>query len=445
LYTLSQLEGAGDVFSVSTMRIIRENLDKKRVGKVFNALIQMHKSFRTSFAFIKGEPVQRIHAAGNLGVEVEYYNAEPIEAEAIIKDFIRSFDLSRAPLLRVGLIKLAEKKYILIVDMHHIMSDALSKRIIWDDFNRLYNRLPMKELKIHYSDFAQWQHSNAVKSAVMHQETYWLKEFSGKIPVINLPTDYERPVNKSPEGGYQIFKINKREASALKALALKENTTMFVIMLAVYNVFLSKISRQKDIVVGVPTAGRRHPGLDVVIGMFVNTLALRNCPVDEITFVDFLTHTRQRTLETFVNQDYQFEDLVNKVVKQRDPSRNPLFDVFFSFRAPGVSQELPINLSDNEDAVVMPWEEAPRQGTTLSMFDLYFLGAEIKEELLLVLTYSSRLFKNETIERFVHYIKEIISSVTENNQERLKNIKISHDLGTAVSTIFHEEEDEFGF
>jgi len=222
---------------------------------------------------------------------------------------------------------------------------------------------------------------------------------------------------------------------------------MVVIMLAVYNVFLSKISRQKDIVVGVPTAGRHHPGLDDIIGMFVNTLALRNYPGDEKTFADFLKQVRQRTLEAFTNQDYQFEDLVNQVVKQRDTSRNPIFDVFFSFRAPGITQELPVSLTDDEESPLKPDEETKTFGAenTLSMFDLYFQGAEIKEEIFLVLVYSTKLFKKETMEKFINYMIEIILSVTGNNQVKLKDIKISHDLGSAAPTIFQDEEGDFGF
>jgi surfactin family lipopeptide synthetase A len=447
MFTLSQLEGGGMVYITSLTRIIRENLDENRVRDGFTALIKRHESFRTSFEFINSEPAQRIHHEVNFAINYFDLEIDRVEAklEEVNNNFNRPFNLSQAPLLRVGLLKLEEKKYILMIRMHHIISDALSKKIIWDEFNRLYNRQQLNQLNIQYKDFCEWQNSKAVKAAVKHQETYWLKEFQGEIPIINLPTDYQRPVNKSYEGGFQIFKINKKETSVLKALALKENTTLFVIMLTIYYIFLSKISRQKDIIVGIPIAGRRHAGLDNTIGMFVNTLALRNYIGDKQTWVDFLKRVRQRALEAFANKDYQFDDLVDKVVKQRDTSRNPIFDVFFSFRAPGVSQELPPGLTDDEDSNVAPGEKSPHQGVTLSFFDLYFLGKEIKEELFLVFFYSSELFKRETIARFVSYVKEIVSAVVENNIIELGDIKISHDLGIAASTILRDEENDFGF
>ncbi|MGD2085003.1 MAG: condensation domain-containing protein [Candidatus Aminicenantes bacterium] len=448
MFTLSQLEGAGAVYITSMTRIIRENLDEKRVRNVFTALIKRHESFRTSFEFINGEPVQKIHHEVNFHIKyLDLVKINRVEAklEAVKNNFNRPFNLSQVPLLRVGLFKLEEKKYILMIKMHHIISDALSNRIAWDEFNRLYHRHPLMELKIQYKDFCEWQNRMDVKGVMKHQETYWLRKFQGEIPLINLPTDYPRPVNKSYEGGFHFFKINKKETSALKSLALKENTTLFVIMLTLYYILLSKISRQKDIIVGIPIAGRRHAGLDHTIGVFVNSLALRNKVEEKKIWEDFLKRIRQRTLEAFANQDYQFEDLVDKVVKQRDTSRNPIFDVFFSFRAPGVSQELPPGLADDEDSNLEPGEKSLHQGDTLSFFDLYFLGKEIKEELFLVFVYSSELFKKETIARFVGYTKEIVSTVVENNMIKLGDIKVSHDLGIAAPTILQDEEHEFDF
>lgn len=448
MFTLSQAEGAGAVYITSLTRIIRENLDEKKVQQVFTALLKRHESFRTSFGFVAGEPVQRIHP--EVDFHIRYFDlsgTDRVEAklEEVGKKFRGSFDLSQAPLLRVGLFKLAEKRYFLMITMHHIISDGLSNRITWDEFNRLYYRQQLKELCIQYKDFCEWQNSRAVKAAVKHQETFWLKEFQGEIPIINLPGDFQRPVNKSYEGGFHLFKINEKETSALKTLALKENTTLFVIMLTIYYIFLSKISRQKDIIVGIPIAGRRHTGLDNTMGMFVNSLALRNHVEDKKTWEDFLKGVRQRTIEAFANQDYQFEELVDRVVKQRDASRNPLFDVFFSFRAPGVSQELPPGLTDDEDPGRAPGEKSPHQGVTFSLFDLYFLGQEIKKELFLIFIYSSELFKKETIARFVGYLKEIVPVVVENNMIKLGDIKISHDLGFAASPILHEEESDFEF
>jgi hypothetical protein len=427
LFTLYQMEESGITYIISTQRYFRENLDKKQVEHVFKILISRHESLRTSFSFVHGEPVQRIHPKS--GFTLLYDDSG--------QQFpVRAFDLSQPPLFRVELHLLEEKKYRLKIHLHHIISDATSNRLIWNEFNRLYNRQPLAPLRIQYRDFSQWQSSEQVKPVLRHQESYWLERFKGKLPLLQLPLDSPRPAAKSYDGGYRFFNIGKKETSALNALALKENTTLFIILLSIYYLFLARISRQKDLIVGIPIAGRRHRGLDNIVGMFVNTLALRNNPADESTFTAFIREVRQRTLEAFENQDYPFDDLVYKVSPQRDPSRNPIFDVFFSFRAPGVSQEMP-EIPGKDDAL--------RQGSLLSMFDLYLMGTEANEELILVFVYAAKLFKIETINRFIGYIEEIISTVTENSTIMLKDISISHDLGFARPRVFPAEESDFGF
>jgi non-ribosomal peptide synthetase component F len=297
-------------------------------------------------------------------------------------------------------------------------------------------------LKIHYKDFCQWLNSERVKAIVKQQETYWLKQFHGDIPVLNMAVDYPRPVLKSYEGGCLTFNISPKETAALKALTLKKNTTLFVILLAVYNVFLSKISRQEDIIVGIPMAGRTYDGLNDIIGMFVNTVTLRNYPDGEKTFEDFLDRVKQRTLDAFENQDYPFEDLVNKVTKHRDAGRNPVFDVFFSFTYPGVSAELEEELP--QDGISQLKVSAYEDGAPMSMFDLYMSGLEKEGELFLGFTYAAGLFKKETIERFTGYFKEIVSAVIRDNRVKLKDIKISHHLGIAASAVFQHEENRDG-
>jgi len=456
LFTLNRLEGAGTIYNVSWIRIIEGKLDKNRLEEMFKILVKRHESFRTSFESLEGEPVQRIH--DNVEFEVEYYDAQgtaPGEKgngglhANIIKNFIRPFALSNAPLLRAGLVKLSNDSHILIYDMHHIMSDMTSKKILIDEFIRLYKGERLHELKVQYKDFCQWWNNERVKAAVKRQEKYWLQEFSGEIPVLNLPTDYPRPGNKRFEGASLSFTIDRKEAAVLRTLASQENTTLFAIVLSIYNVFLAKLGRQEDIIVGIPIVGRRHSDLDNVIGMFVNTLVLRNYPSGGITFVDFLNRVKQRTIDSFDNQDYPFEDLVNHVVKTRDTGRNPIFDVFFSFAYPnvkidGVQQE---DLQDDGASVSdLHLKVKPYAGeSSLSMFDMYLFGLSAREEISLGIVYSTQLFKKETIERFAGYFKEIVSAIVANNKIKLEEIKISHDLGTAKSSLFQDDDSGFEF
>ncbi len=448
LFFLDRLGQTGILYNVVEVKVIEDNLDRELSQETFKRLICRHESFRTSFKMVGEEPVQCIQPAQEIEFEIEYFDLSSSRhrtSDNIINNFVRPFDLSRAPLLRVGLIKEEDKRCLLVVDMHHIMSDALSKGILWNEFTRVYRGERLAPLRFQYRDFACWQNSETVQAALKQQQEYWLGVFAAGIPVLKLPIDYERPAKKSYDGGCRFFKIGKTETAGLKALALKENTTIFAAMFAIYNVFLSKISRQTDVVVGVPIAGRRHAGLDRLIGMFVNTLALNTHIEPGTSFKDFLRSIRHRLVEAFENQDYQFEDLVNQVVKARDAGRNPIFDVFFSFRAAGISLDLPQDLSWDEDPGRQSEKAAPVEGTSLSMFDLYFYGAEVKEELILGFTYSAKLFKRETIARFVRYIRNIISELVQDDQLELADIKISHDLGSASVKVSTAEERDFGF
>ncbi|MCP4158035.1 MAG: hypothetical protein GY757_60565, partial [bacterium] len=177
------------------------------------------------------------------------------------------------------------------------------------------NELP--PLRIQYKDYSQWQHSEKEKGNIKNQETYWLKQFEDEIPVLELPLDYPRPAIQSFEGDSVNFALTGDETKALKMMALSTGTTVFMVLLSVYNTLLAKLGNPEDIIVGTPVAGRRHADLEKIIGMFVNTLALRNFPEGEKTFNEFLTEVKGRTLDAFENQEYQFEELVDKVSVNR--------------------------------------------------------------------------------------------------------------------------------
>lgn len=449
LFLIDRFEETGLVYNVTVSRTTAGNPGKKQIEEIFKTLVKRHETFRTSFQLIAGEPVQCIRK--EIDFEIEYFDLQTngkLQITHIIGNFIRPFDLAEAPLLRVGLVKLSTDRHLLVIDMHHIISDQASKRILTGEFNRLYRGEDLSPLKIQYKDFCHWLDSGPVENLLKQQESYWLREYSGEIPLLNLPADYPRPREKNYQGSSLSFKIEKQFTAPLKALALKKNTTLFVVLFSIYNIFLAKISNQKDIIVGTPVAGRKHSGLGSIIGMFVNTLPLRNLIEDHLHFDDFLIRVKKRTLEAFENQDYLFEDLVNHVVKNRDTGRNSIFDVFFTFTYPELDHvRPPVSPRHEEDTGTAADPEPGEAGNQAgySMFDMFFFGAEIREELILAITYSTGLFKKETIQRFIKYFREIVSAVAADNRIKLKDIEISHDLGIAKADVLQDEDDEFGF
>jgi amino acid adenylation domain-containing protein len=450
LYILYQMTRQSIVYNMPEVVPLAGTPSIDQLKRTFNQLLARHESLRTSFHLVKEEPVQRVH--NEVEFEIEYDQSlvighwslgncqgrgevsSPIKVEKIIRNFIRPFDLSKAPLLRVGLIKPShtpsalrghpsqegrENKCLLIVDMHHIISDGVSHGILVSDFLALDRGLPLPELRIHYKDFAAWQNHPDIRKTIQAQETYWLEQFKGEIPVLNLPTDYVRPAVQSFEGRVLEFELPDQYTRALAAIASGEGVTLYMVLLAVVNIFFSKLSSQEDIVIGSPIAGRRHENLNKIIGMFVNTLALRNYPNGEKSFREFLQEVKERTLQAFENQEYPFEDLVDRAAPNRDISRNPLFDVTFGLQ----NQNFVNDRTGSDKAGTEMRKRAYFQNTT-AKFDLTLIAVESGKQLKFAFQYTTRLFKKKTIERFINYYKKIVSSILHNRNIKIAEIDI---------------------
>ncbi|MCP4153215.1 MAG: non-ribosomal peptide synthetase, partial [bacterium] len=300
----------------------------EKLQEIAASLIQRHESFRTSFFIKDGKPLQRIKKAVEFKIE-QYTAAGEEETKNTIEAFVRPFDLSQPPLMRLGLVKIPGEKHLMLVDMHHIITDGVSLTTIIKEFASLYVGRVLPGITLQYKDFSQWQNELIQTGKMKLQEEYWVKQFEKEVLPLNLPVDFETTTTQTDPGGTLDFSIDGDVTAALKQLALQRNSTLFMVLLAVFNILLSKLSGQEDIVVGTSTAGRRLEELQPVIGMFVNTLPLRNFPSAEKNFTRFLDELSVRTIEAFENQDYQFDDLVEKVVVERYTSQNPLFNVMF--------------------------------------------------------------------------------------------------------------------
>jgi 3-oxoacyl-(acyl-carrier-protein) synthase/acyl carrier protein len=435
MYILQRMDENNVAYNISIAVVLGGEVSRDRLSETFDRLIDRHESLRTSFELVNDEPVQKVHEKGDFAIE--YYDlhgkqgastGKQKEQDQITGSFIKPFDLSQQPLLRVALIKITKAEHLFLMDMHHIMSDGFSVAILVKEFAVLYAGKTLTPLTFQYRDFSEWLRSRKVRAAVRLQEEYWLKEFEGGIPQLLMPIDYERPINLSFEGNSVSFQIDRQETEDLKELALTGDATLFIVLLAIYNVFLAKISGQEDIVVGTGVSGRRHVEFQHIMGMFVNTLALRNYPGGEKTFNAFLVEVRDRTLSAFENQDYQLEDLVEKVVPNRSRTRNPLFDTAFIFQNyQGRHLLQDISQVESPGFEVKPYGSEARS----SRFDISFFSAEVDAKLHFDVEYSSKLFKKETIERLVRYFREITTRVLANNDIKLKDIPVSHHLLSA--------------
>jgi amino acid adenylation domain-containing protein len=430
MHTIQQFDLESTGYNMPVIMLVEGQLDKERVENSFYKLIQRHEALRTSFALEDKKIVQKINTVSDF--KITYKENPQVDIQLESDNFIRAFNLGKAPLLRVTLIKQAEDKHILMIDMHHIIADGVSMEILTTEFTDIYEGRRLDKLRLQYKDFSEWQNKLLNSDKIKKQEKYWMDMFKAPIMQLNMPTDFERPAEQSFEGDSLDFILNAEMTNALNVLAKGTESTMFMVLLSAFNILISKYSGQEDIIVGTPIAGRPHADLEKIIGMFVNTLALRNYPEGEKTYSEFLKEVRENALNAYENQDYQLNDLVEKLDITRDPSRNPLFDVMFAMQ----------NLRESKIEIEGLTFKEYEQKYNISKLDLSFFAREENDEISISVQYCTRLFAKESIERLIKNYIEILEQITKNTQIILSDIEISYDV-SFISKV--QVDDDFDF
>ncbi|WBW96388.1 non-ribosomal peptide synthetase [Oceanirhabdus sp. W0125-5] len=392
---------------------IEGKLVKEKVQKAINELIKRHESLRTSFEVIDGQIVQKINKDIDFNIDFIEYTTETNINEAI-NNFVRPFDLSNSTLLRMGLMKIQEDKHIIIFDIHHIISDGVSSGILIKEFIQLYKGEILSPLRVQYKDYAQWQNEFFKSEKYNTQKEYWENVFQGETPILNINTDYQRPAIQSFEGDRFEFEIDEELSWTLKMLAKETDSTLYMVLLAVYNILLNKYTGQQDIVIGSPIAGRRHAELQNILGMFVNMLSIRSYPSGKKSFMQLLDEIKENTLKAYDNQDYQYEDLVEALNLSKDMSRNPLFDVVFSLSN---FDEETIELDDLKFTNI-------KMENKISKFDLTLDAYEKENRIVFSFEYATDLFKKQTIQRLSNYYVNILRQITKNPLINILDIEI---------------------
>jgi len=442
IYVAQQLEPESTSYNTGIIVNLIGTIDKTKIKKALEELIQRHECLRTSFRMKEKKPVQEIHEIVDFNVEyidftsegLHSVSQEPNNIESLVEKFRYPFDLSQAPLLRVGIVKIEPDKHILMLDMHHIISDGVSFGIFIRDFAALYHGQQLPSLNIRYVDFSEWQNQLFSSSKLKKQESYWLTEFKEKPQLMNLPTDYPRPSLRSNEKGDSVFTNMKEDLSLkLKKTAQKNGTTLFMVLLTIFKILMSKYGRAEDIVVGTTVPGRTHLDLKDVIGVFINMLALRSIVDKNKPFKEFLMEVKNKTIAAFDNQDYPFDQLINKLGIERKTGRNPLFDAEFSMNIPEVEA---INIPGLK---IEPYKKEIR----FAKYDLHLLIIDHNTNIQMRLRYSTELFKRSTVEKILDYYIEIAKQVVDQEEILIRNIKISHTFTSTTSSFGKESESDF--
>jgi len=411
LYFLHQLNPISLSYNVPEFVRLEGKLDKERLEDSFKGLIQLQESLRTSFILVNNTPKQKI--SDKVDFKLEYYK-ENENADSFVKEFVRPFNLGHAPLFRAGLIEITPEDHILMVDIHHIVSDGSSNGIMIKNFMSLYNRNILPIQKIQYKDYAEWQKSNHQNMIIEKQKQWWVNKFNGDLPDLDLPLDGIRHKDKVTQGDTVLLTLDSQILNQLDELGKKNGASLFMVLLSVFNILLLKLSNQEDIIIGTPSMGRNHSSLEGIIGMFVNTLTLRNFPKKNITYLEFLNDLKVRVLDVFDNQNFQFEELIEELKLSRNTNRNPLFDVMFVFQNMDKAE---LNIPGLK---LYPYNN----DTNTSRFELTLTAVKTGEKINLAFSYYANLFKKQTIESFASYFEKIIYSISSNPNQKLHQVDI---------------------
>ncbi|HFE52920.1 MAG TPA: non-ribosomal peptide synthetase, partial [Bacteroidetes bacterium] len=420
LWFLEQLEPGSPFYNIPDAVRIRGALRVDVLERAINEIIQRHESLRTRFDSIDGKPVQIILPELQLNVRVVDLSGVPADEREELalalarEDAQRPFSLDKPPLLRVTLLRMDERDHVVLFTTHHIISDNWSSNVLIQEVAALYDAFlngkpsPLPELPIQYADFAVWQREWLQGEVLEKHLDYWKEQLRDAPPVLELPTDRPRPSVQTYNGSYQTFELSPELSKAIREFSQANDATLFMTLLAAFDVLLARYSGQHDILVGTPIANRNRAEIEGLIGFFVNTLVLRTDLSGNPGFSELVRRVREVALGAYAHQDVPFEQLVEVLQPERDMSHSPLFQVMFALQnAPFRAQEISVDL------VLEPVEA--HSGT--AKFDLTLFMVEEGERLAGALEYNTDLFDDETISRMIrHFVRLLELAVAEPEQ-----------------------------
>ena len=444
LWFLAQLEGQSATYNMPAALRLTGRLDEAALGRAVRALIQRHDSLRMCFPAIEGEAIIRLTDGYNPLTITDLRGLSGDEQQQRVTKEITGhaqapFDLATGPLLRLRLLLLDEQARVLLFNMHHIIGDGWSMGVLIRDFSELYNayaqnrepRLP--ELPIRYVDYAAWQRDWLSGEILQGQSTYWRDKLAGIPELLELPTDYPRPAVMSYRGAHLRSILDGELAQGVRQLSRQHGVTVFMTLLAAFDVLLSRYSGQTDIVVGSPIANRTHHQTEGLIGFFVNTLALRAALTGEMRFPELLKQVRQTALDAYAHQDIPFEHLVEEINPVRSLSHSPLFQAMF------VLQNAPEGILELSGLAVSSLEPE----STIAKFDLTLSIADQDGELVCDWEYCTDLFRTETITRMAEHFQVLLVGILDDPEQSLSRLPLLTEAERQQLLAWYRTETEY--
>jgi natural product biosynthesis luciferase-like monooxygenase protein/amino acid adenylation domain-containing protein len=424
LWILHQMEPTSAAYNLCAAIRLTGSLSVPALERALDSLVQRHESLRTVFPSRDGSPVQVIepHQPRRLDV-MPVSGRTPDEQEDVLGRTLRAeaarpFDLDRGPLFRSLLLRLGNDRHVLLLCMHHIVSDGWSRGVLYDELARSYEafaqgRSPeLEPLPLQYADYAYWQRASAFPAAEQEQLDYWVKQLQGPLPQLELPTDRPRPAIQTFAGATHVFRVPGALRDELQALSAREGVTLYMMLLAAFQTLLGRYAAQDDVIVGSPTAGRTRPELEPLIGFFVNTLVMRGDLSGDPSFRELLARTREAALDAYAHQDVSFDRLVEMLHPERDLSRSPIFQVLFTL------QNVPVRPVEFEDLQFTPLDV----DIGAAKYDLSLSIVQSQDGLVGQLEYNTDLFDAATVAQLARHYANLLQGVVENPAHRLSTL-----------------------
>ncbi|ANY86828.1 MULTISPECIES: non-ribosomal peptide synthetase [Pseudomonas putida group] len=416
------LDPQGAAYNLPGAVRLQGALELSALSAAFEALVARHEPLRTLFRLEEGVWYPSVQAPGPLAL-VRHDFAGKAERECLLHDCAREqaglpFDLQAGPLLRVCLVRMAEDEHVLLLTLHHIVADGWSMNVLIEEFSRLYaqcvaGQVPqLPPLPIQYTDYALWQRSWLEAGELQRQLDYWTAQLGDEQPVLELPTDFARPVTPSYRGVRLEFAIDPALSAGLRALAQQQGVTLFMVLLASFQALLHRYTGQQDIRVGVPVAGRGKAETEGLIGLFVNTQVLRAQPRGDQSFSALLAEVRAAVLGAQAHQELPFERLVHALQPSRDTTHSPLFQVLYNHQ-PHVADLEQLHIADGLRASRL------ELGGRTTQFDLALDTLERSGTLHAALTYACDLFEQASIERLREHWLNLLHGIVQAPEARL--------------------------
>ncbi|WP_426751162.1 amino acid adenylation domain-containing protein [Myxococcus sp. Y35] len=428
LWFLERLQPGTALYNNPAAFRMKGRVDVAALERALTLLVQRHESLRTVFTEREGQPLQVILPSLKLEVAREDVSGLPeaerdaAALELAWREAQRPFDLEKGPLLRVGLVRLAEQEHLLLLTMHHIISDGWSLEVLIREAVALYTAqrtgapLALPPLPLQYADFAAWQRNWLRGDVLRTQLDYWKARLAGTLPVLELPTDHPRPATFTQRGATHTFLLPADLQRRLEALCAQEGVTLFMALLAVFKLLLSRHAAQEDVLVGTPIAGRNRRETEGLIGFFINTLVLRTDLSGDPPLRELLRRVREVCLGAYAHQDLPFETLVEALQPERHLGRTPLFQVMFNLQNTTRARE-PEGLAG---LTLTPLDL--HSGT--SMFDLSLSLAPHEHGLMGLFEYSTELFDTATVARLGDHYLALVKALVEDATQRASSVTL---------------------